>query len=82
MNNKLLKRLDAVHHLGLVDDLDNLAPFTEDSYTRHPPVTQGHHLVALTQLLEDVPPLFQLLLPSRIAGDKSTAGDADEPLLC
>ena len=90
MNNKLLKRLDAVDELGLVlDDLDyldgqqrNLAPFTEDCYTQRPPVTQGHHLVALAQLLEDVPPLFQLLLPSRIAGDKSTAGDADEPLLC
>ena len=89
MNKKQLKRLDAVDELGLVlDDLDHLdgqqrhlEPFTEDCYTRYVPVTQGHHLVALT-LVEHVPPLFQLLRPSGIARDKSTACDADEPLLC
>ena len=70
-----------LHLLVVVVD-DVLAPFVEDCYTRHPPVTEGHHLVSFAQFLEDVPPLFQLLLPSRIAGDKSTAGDADEPLLC
>ena len=66
-------------HLLVVDDV--LAPFVEDCSIRHPPVNEGHHLVAFAQFLEDVPPLFQLLLPSRIAEDKSAAVDAENPLL-
>ena len=73
---------DPTLHLLVVVIDDGLAPLGEHSYAIHPPVIEGHHLVAFAEFLEDIPPLFQLLLPSRIAGDKSTAGDADEPLLC
>ena len=72
---------DPTLHLLVVVVDDGLAPLGEHSYARHPPVIEGHYLVAFAEFLEDIPPLFQLLLPSRIAGEKSTAGDADDPLL-
>ena len=39
--HQVVERLDALHHLGLVeDDLDKLAPFRVNSNTQHVPVTQ------------------------------------------